>query len=299
MRRFLEGVIADVLHSRASPGTYELVESLRSLTRRRRLEPHGPAHDELMRLTQSMSVPIAIEVARACSLTFQMTNLAEHLHRERRRRQRAIAGEAPLPGSLERMLLPADAASAQATLAAMDVTLVFTAHPTEVQRRTVIEKLESIARLLGTLDDHHNTPAEIRSLERELRAHVALLWEGNELYLTPPPTVADEIRNALAWFRETLVEQTALLFERLEDTMHERYGPEFTVPTFLGFASWIGGDRDGNPNVTPRHDPSSARARAALHTRTLHARHRTVTGSLFAGRDPGSGRKRRRRVARA
>jgi phosphoenolpyruvate carboxylase len=247
---FLERIIADVLLTRASPGTYELVESLRSLTRRRRLEPHGTAHAELLHLTQSMSVPIAIEVARACSLTFQMTNLAEHLHRERRRRQRAIAGETPLPGSLERMPLPADASTAQATLAAMDVTLVFTAHPTEVQRRTVIEKLESIARLLGTLDDHRNTPAEIRSLERELRAHVALLWEGNELYLTPP-TVADEIRNALAWFRETLVEQTALLFERLEDTMHERYGPAFTVPTFLGFASWIGGDRDGNPNVTP------------------------------------------------
>ena len=247
---FLERVIADVLRTRASPGTYELVESLRTLTRRRRLEPLGTAHGELMHLVESLSVPMAIEVARACSLTFQMTNLAEHLHRERRRRERAIAGEAPLAGSLEMMRLPPDAASAQATLAAMDVTLVFTAHPTEVQRRTVIEKLEGIARLLGTLDNRVNTPAETRSLERELRAHVALLWEGNELYLTPP-TVADEIRNALAWFRETLVEEASLMFERLEECLRAEYGVAVTVPTFLGFASWIGGDRDGNPNVTP------------------------------------------------
>ncbi len=247
---FLEHLIRDVLRSHASPGLYELVESLRALTRRRRREPQGTAHTELLQLVESMSVPVAIEVVRACSLYFQMANLAENLHRERRRRERAIAHDPPLTGSLDAMPLPGDAASARDLLSAMDITLVFTAHPTEVQRRTVIEKLEAIARLLSTLDDRVNTPAEIRSLERELRAHVALLWESNELYLTPP-TVADEIRNALAWFRETLVDEAALLFERLEERLHERFDVTFVVPTFLGFASWIGGDRDGNPNVTP------------------------------------------------
>jgi len=247
---FLDGLIAEVLRSHATAGTYDVVQSLRALTQRRRRDPASPVHDELMALVESLPLPVAVEVVRACSLYFQLANLAEHLHRERRRRERAIAGDEPLPNSLEAMVLPDDVARADTILAEMDVTLVVTAHPTEVQRRTVIEKHEAIARLLATLDDRNNTPDERREIERELRALVVLLWEGNELYLTPP-TVADEIRNVLAWFREALVDQSVLLFERLEQRLLERYGAAAGVPTFLSFASWIGGDRDGNPNVTP------------------------------------------------
>jgi phosphoenolpyruvate carboxylase len=247
---FLDGLITDVLHSHASPGTAELVEAIRALTQRRRREPEGSAHDELMTLVESLPVEVAIEVVRACSLHFQLANLAEHLQRERRRRERALAGEAPFRNSLEAMELPSDPARAEAVLATMDVTLVFTAHPTEVQRRTVIEKHEAIARLLSTLDDRTNTPGEVRAIERELRALVVLLWEGNELYLTPP-TVGDEIRNVLVRFRDALVDESVSLFERLEERLGERYGTVPRVSTFLAFASWIGGDRDGNPNVTP------------------------------------------------
>jgi phosphoenolpyruvate carboxylase len=247
---FLDGLVAGVLRSHASAGIYELVESIWVLTQRRRREPESSAHDDLMALCESLSVPVAVEVVRACALYFQIGNLAEHLQRERRRRERAISGEAPFQSSLEAMELPSDVAQAEAILSAMDVTLVFTAHPTEVQRRTVIEKHEAIARLLSTLDDRKNTPDERLQIERELRALVVLLWEGNELYLTPP-TVADEIRNVLAWFREALVDQSVLLFERLEERLASRYGSFRRVPSFLHFVSWIGGDRDGNPNVTP------------------------------------------------
>ena len=246
----LDGLIADVLRVHASPGIYELLESIWTLTQRRRLEPAGSAHDELVGLVEALPLPIAEEVVRACALYFQLANLAEHLYRVRRRRERAIAGEPPFLNSLEAMVLPHDVARMEAILAAMDVTLVFTAHPTEVQRRTVIEKHDAIARLLGTLDDRKNTPEERRDIERELRALIVLLWKGNELYLTPP-TVADEIRNVLAWFREALVDQSVLLFDRLEERLAERYGVSPDVPTFLHFGSWIGGDRDGNPNVTP------------------------------------------------
>ncbi len=246
----LDGLIAGVLRSHATSGVYELVESFWALTQRRRREPDGSAHAELMALVESLPVPLAVEVVRACALYFQIANLAEHLQRERRRRERAIAGEPPFLNSLEAMELPRDAARAEAILRSMDVTLVFTAHPTEVQRRTVIEKHEAIARLLSALDDRINTPDERREIERELRALIVLLWEGNELYLTPP-TVADEIRNVLAWFREALIEQSVRLFERFEDRLGEHYGTFVRIPTFLHFGSWIGGDRDGNPNVTP------------------------------------------------
>ncbi len=246
----LDGLIAGVLRSHATPGVYELVESIWSLTQRRRREPDGSAHDELLALVESLPVPLAVEVVRACALYFQIANLAEHLQRERRRRERAIAGEPPSLNSLEAMELPDDPARAEAILRAMDVRLVFTAHPTEVQRRTVIEKHEAIARLLSALDVRANTPEERREIERELRALIILLWEGNELYLTPP-TVADETRNVLAWFREALIDQSVTLFERFEDRLDAHYGAFGRIPTFLHFGSWIGGDRDGNPNVLP------------------------------------------------
>ncbi|GAC1616952.1 MAG: phosphoenolpyruvate carboxylase [Vulcanimicrobiaceae bacterium] len=249
---YFDALIADVLRSHASPGTGQRVTQIRALTQRRRADsPHDAraAHDELVRLVESFDVPTAIEVVRACSLYLQMANLAEHAYREGRRRERAIAGQPPFGASLEAMTLPSDAARARDVLAAMDVSLVFTAHPTEVQRRTVIEKHEAIGRLLRTLDDRRNTPEERRALERELRAQLVLLWEGNELYLTPP-TVADEIRNVIAWFRETLVDEATSLFERLEERFAE-YAEPIAIPTFLRFGSWIGGDRDGNPNVTP------------------------------------------------
>jgi phosphoenolpyruvate carboxylase len=247
----LDGIVAGVLRSHASAGVYELVESIWALTQRRRRDPEGSAHGELLALVESLSVPLAVEVVRACALYFQIANLAEHLQRERRGRERAIAGNAPFTNSLEAMELPGERARAEAILEAMDVTLVFTAHPTEVQRRTVIEKHEAIARLLSALDGRINTPDERREIERELRALIILLWEGNELYLTPP-TVADEIRNVLAWFREALIDQSVMLFERFEDRLRANYGAFGRIPTFLRFGSWIGGDRDGNPNVTPQ-----------------------------------------------
>jgi len=249
---YFDGLIGDVLRSHASSGTHERVAQIRALTQRRRAgSSHDAraAHEELVALVESFDVPTAIEVVRACSLYLQMANLAEHAFREGHRRKRAIEGH-PFAASLEAMVLPPDAAQAREILAAMDVSLVFTAHPTEVQRRTVIEKHEAIGRLLRTLDDRRNTPEECRTLERELRAQIVLLWQGNELYLTPP-TVADEIRNVIAWFRETLVEETTSLFARLEERLDQEYDVPVEVPTFLRFASWIGGDRDGNPNVTP------------------------------------------------
>lgn len=249
---YFDALIAGVLRTHASPGTDRRVAEIRTLTQRRRSRSEHDAraaHDELVALVESFDLTTAIEVVRACSLYLQMANLAEHAYREGLRRERAIAGHAPFASSLEAMTLPPDAASAREILAAMDVALVFTAHPTEVQRRTVIEKHEAIGRLLRTLDDRRNTPEERRALDRELRAQIVLLWEGNELYLTPP-TVADEIRNVIAWFRETLVDEATSLFDRLDDRFANAYGEPIEIPTFLRFASWIGGDRDGNPNVT-------------------------------------------------
>ena len=212
---------------------------MRALTRRRRAgaAPHDDAAIDAV--LDELDTDAAVDVIRAFNLYFQMVNLAEELHRERRRRERALHGEPPLRGSLE--TLPARAAAAVDEL---EITLVFTAHPTEVLRRTTSEKHAAIAELLRTSDERALTAEESAATEGELHAQIVLLWQTNELYRTAP-TVQDEVRNLLARFRESIFDEATLLFERLEARLGR------AVPTFLAFGSWIGADRDGNANVAP------------------------------------------------
>ncbi len=232
-------LVGDVLREYARPRTFELVERLRALTRARRANPRDFDDAELDRVLDDLDLHDAVDVIRAFGLYFQMVNLAEELHRERRRREHLFAGDPPMRGSLE--TLPADALP---LLDRLEIRLVFTAHPTEVARRTTLEKLLTIAQILREHDTRQLTAEEAAALEVELRAQIVLMWQSNELYATAP-TVADEVRNLLARFRESIFDEAALLFERLE----ARFGPD--VPTFLSFGSWIGSDRDGNSNVAP------------------------------------------------
>ena len=237
---YLGRIVGDVLRSHARPRTFELVEELRALTRKRRAEP-GPEVDAAIEATLAgLEIEEAVDVIRGFGLYFQMVNLAEEVHREVRRRERALTGAEPLRGSLETLSV-----EEAAHLDDVEIRLVFTAHPTEVLRRTTSEKIVTIAGLLRDQDQRVLIPEEAAALEAELRAQIILMWQSSELYGSAP-TVADEVRNLLARFRESLFDESTLLFERLEGRLGR------TVPTFLSFGSWIGSDRDGNANVGPR-----------------------------------------------
>ncbi len=253
-------LVGDVLREHARPRTFELVERLRTLTRARRATPNDVDDTELDRVLDDLDLHDAVDVIRAFGLYFQMVNLAEELHRERRRREHLFAGDPPMRGSLE--TLPDDALP---LLERLEIRLVFTAHPTEVARRTTLEKLLTIGQILREHDMRQLTGEEAATLDAELRAQLVLMWQSNELYLTPP-TVADEVRNLLARFRESIFDEATLLFERLE----ARFGPD--VPTFLSFGSWIGADRDGNANVAPDAIlDAHERGRAFVLGRYVHA----------------------------
>jgi phosphoenolpyruvate carboxylase len=236
---FLGRLVGDVLRSHARHGTFDRVERLRALTRLRRAEPSAADDAAIDAVLDEVGTDDAVDVIRAFNLYFQMVNLAEQLHRERRRRERALQGDEPPRGSLD-MLGPA----ALPVFERLEIGLVFTAHPTEVLRRTTSEKLAAVAELLRAFDERILIAEERDALEAELRAEIVLLWQSNELYATAP-TVQDEVRNLVARFREALFDEATLLFERVE----ARVGAP--VPTFLRFGSWIGGDRDGNANVAP------------------------------------------------
>jgi hypothetical protein len=164
---YLGRLVGEVLQTHARPRTFEHVERLRSLTRRRRAEPGAQLDAEIDAVLDALATDDAVDVIRAFGLYFRMVNLAEQLHRERRRRERALAGEDPLRGSIETL----ESASA-ADLEQLEISLVFTAHPTEVLRRTTAEKIMAIARLLRDLDERMLTPEEKLATEVELRAQI-------------------------------------------------------------------------------------------------------------------------------
>lgn len=249
----LGAAFGDILRANALPGTYENVERIRLLTRAWRASRDPADEAKIDAALDALSSDEALEVMRAFGQYLKLVNLAEQLHRERRRRERLLTGAPPQHGSLEWFALhleglePDDVAR---TIGEIDVELVLTAHPTEVMRRTTIEQMGTIGRLLRDLDERILTPDEREGLNVELRAQLLLLWQTNELYVTPP-TVADEVRNGLSWFREALVDAAVSLWEHLDRVLVGHFASAPALPVFLRFGTWIGGDRDGNPNVHP------------------------------------------------
>jgi len=131
------------------------------------------------------------------------------------------------------------------------VRLVMTAHPTEARRRTVIDKQARTFRILRDLDERRTLPREEARVRTRVASTVAELWTSNEVRAIQP-TVIDELQAGLIHFRSTLVHVVPQIYRDLEEALAEFYpGHAFTVPPFLSFGSWVGGDRDGNPNVTP------------------------------------------------
>jgi len=236
---YLGRLVGEVLQTHARPRTFEHVERLRQLTRQRRTAPSEKLDRHIDAVLDQLETDDAVDVIRAFGLYFRVANLAEQLHREYRRRERALTGAEPLRGSIE-TLEPEDAPG----LDRLEIALVFTAHPTEVSRRTTSEKILAVSRLLRELDARTPTPEEAETIEAELRAQMVLMWQSSELY-NSAPTIHDEVRNLIARFRETLFDEATLLFERIEARVAR------PVPTFLSFGSWIGSDRDGNANVAP------------------------------------------------
>ncbi|MGZ4275670.1 MAG: phosphoenolpyruvate carboxylase [Solirubrobacteraceae bacterium] len=233
---------------------------------------------------------------RSLTRWFQLINLAEDNERVRRLRARE-AREAPAPrrGSLREAAqrlaeagLRADETGA--LLAAAEVRLVLTAHPTEARRRTTLEKL---ARVFGVLRDLDERPAmPVAEARRRLLPTIQELWGSDELR-SVSPTVLDEVRTSLVWFVTTLAEVVPTVYRDLEEALAETFPDTFVaVPPLLSFGSWIGGDRDGNPFVTPEVTEEALDLMRDQCLRLLEARVGMLAGRLslsetVAGPAPG------------
>ena len=193
---------------------------------------------------------------RSLSRWFQLVNLAEDNERVRRlrRRERGL-GDTPRAGSLRAAIQylaerGTTAAELREMLASAELRLVMTAHPTEARRRTTVEKLARIFARLRDLDERPPVPGDETEARREIAGTIQELWGSDEVRAASP-TPLDEVHAGLVYFASTLHRVVPELYRELEAAVEECYpGEEIAVPPLLTFGSWMGGDRDGNPNVT-------------------------------------------------
>ncbi len=252
--RRLGALVGEILAEQVSPDFLAEVEALRVAAIRRR-EAAAPVDDLAARLA-GLDLAQAEQLVRAFATYFQAVNLAERVHRIRRRRDYQREGGKPQPGGLLDTLQQlraegVDAATVAATLARLRIEPVFTAHPTEAVRRALLEKEREVVRCLVEDIDRGLTPQERRADIERIRLALSSGWQTAE---TPPqkPSVADEFEHVGFYLSDVLYRVLPVYHEVFADALREVYGDAVAfdanwVP--IGFASWVGGDMDGNPNV--------------------------------------------------
>ncbi|MFY7866032.1 phosphoenolpyruvate carboxylase [Roseateles sp.] len=245
--RLLGRILGEVIREQEGREVYELVERIRKLSVAYRHKADAQAGKSFDKLLKSLSGEHAVSVIRAFSYFSHLANIAEDRHHVRRREIHERAGSlqaGSLGFALERLheagVRPAEIAK---TLHHGFISPVLTAHPTEVQRKSILDAERAVAELVEQRDALH-TEREKRDNEALIRARVTQLWQTRMLRYSKL-TVADEIENALSYYQSTFLCQIPKLYAELEEAL-----PGHDFPSFLRMGHWIGGDRDGNPNVT-------------------------------------------------
>ncbi|MEX3983255.1 phosphoenolpyruvate carboxylase [Paraburkholderia sp. EG287A] len=251
--RYLGRLLGEVLREQEGDAVFDVVETIRQTAVRFRREDDNADALALDKQLRALSPEQTVTVVRAFSYFSHLANIAEDRHRNRRRRIHDLAGSAPQAGtiahSLERLALAGAAATPVLQQFFNDALIVpvLTAHPTEVQRKSTLDSQHDIARLLAERDQPL-THRELEHNESLLRARVTSLWQTRMLR-DSRLTVGDEIENALSYYHTTFLTEIPALYSEIETQLKE-HGLSARLPAFFQMGSWIGGDRDGNPNVT-------------------------------------------------
>jgi phosphoenolpyruvate carboxylase len=289
--RTLGILLGRVLREQGGEELFRVVETLRALLSDHRRQSVGARTDladadrrvhEARTIVSQLDPSQAYRVTKAFAIYFELTNLAETNHRNRRRRARSMWPQGSVPsrslrGTLERLRAVGKSASdVLSALKRIRFTPVFTAHPTEIARRSILHKRRRIADILAALDRFPLTDAELRRHEAAILVEITALWQTDE---TRParPTVMDEVRMGLDYFSSSIFDALGPFYAEVADQLSAVYGVKLdthsnesrpdrldasaclAVPMLVEFGSWIGGDRDGNPNVTPETTESALR----------------------------------------
>jgi phosphoenolpyruvate carboxylase len=253
--RLLGRILGDTVRDQEGADVFDLVESIRQTSIRFHRDDDKPARRELELILDSMSTSQTVRIVRAFSYFSHLANIAEDQNNIRQMRAGASAGGTPRAGTLALTLSHARAAGFSAAdlrkfFASALVSPVLTAHPTEVRRKSTIDREMEIAALLDRRERVQLTPEELAASDEELRREVLTLWQTNLLRRTKL-TVLDEVANGLSFYDYTFLHEVPRLHCALEDQLNEANGGvQGEMASFLRMGSWIGGDRDGNPFVT-------------------------------------------------
>ena len=260
--RSLGMLLGQVLREQAGDELFAEVEELRQIAiRRREADPQKGGSEPFVAAlgsAHSLDLVQAYRLARAFAFYFELINLAETNHRKRRRLSLQLSGEAQR-GSLRGTLRTMRAAGISGEealnwLGSISIIPVFTAHPTEVARRVVMFKRRRIADLLEQLDRIPLSDEQLELFEESLAAEITALWETDEVR-TRRPTVRDEVNMGLDYYDASIYATLPGLYAEVAAAFEAEYGLCLSLaemPILVSFGSWIGGDRDGNPYVTPQ-----------------------------------------------
>lgn len=258
--RLLGKILGDIVREHEGDAVYNLVEQVRKLSVAFHRDANQKANQELTKLLKGLSSEAAMKVLRAFTYFSHLANLAEDRHYIRRRVAYERMGshqDGSIPVAMKK--LHAAGITSKAISQMLEGSLispVLTAHPTEVQRTSILESERDIAQLLVARDQIKESSKasapnkdallnkELKQNEEQIKARVLQLWHTRLLRFTKL-TVADEIENALTYYEMTFLSEIPKIYAQLEDSL----GAE-AVASFLKMGQWIGGDRDGNPNVS-------------------------------------------------
>jgi len=249
-------LLGNVLLSQAGAKVYGAVEKLRTGFLGLRKEDNAVKRTRLMDQIKSLDPDTLSQVVRAFSTYFSLVNIAEEASLLRQRRRMIRQNKLLWRGSFDHALadfreMGMTAEQVQALLDKLAYIPVITAHPTEAKRRSIMNGLRRIFLTNEKLNDTRLGKEQRKGVLDELETRIHILWRTDEVR-EARPQVRDEINNGLYYFKESLFQAVPEIYHNLECRLLEHY-PEaqFRVPSFLQFGSWIGGDRDGNPNVKP------------------------------------------------
>lgn len=274
--KLLGSMLGDVLYHQERAEVLETVEALRKGFIELRQRENADKRKALMTMIAGLDPHLLSHVVRGFSMYFLLANIAEEDWAHQERRRHVQRGERLWYGSFDHTMhhLKAQGVGPEALgrlLRALRFQPVFTAHPTEAKRRTVLEVQRRLDVMNKRLDASGPGP-ERAEIEQDLRNQIQTLWKTDEVRLQKPQ-VEDEIKQGLFYFRETLFDAVPRIRRNLERAVRSAYGPEgamVEVPATMRFGSWIGGDRDGNPYVT--HD--TTRLALRLQAREVLTRYR-------------------------
>jgi phosphoenolpyruvate carboxylase len=287
--QYLEEILDQVIREQSGSDLFLEVEEFRRACRALRHRYSEDLESALLHRVANLDLARCSQVIQVFSLYFHLLNVAEENFAMQQRRSEQREGR-PVSGTFEdcclrlqkREITPS---TLQGLLRNLSIEPVITAHPTEVRRRTVLEKFRKIYLMIFRKENPIWTPREKEILREEIVTEVQKLYQTGDLFLEKP-TVEEEVQNGLFYFRETFYPLLPSLYRELSHALHTAYpGKAFTLPPFFKFGSWIGGDRDGNPAVTPEVTRWTLRTQKdfilSLYISSVHELVSSLSQSLF------------------